>query len=592
MTSRLLASSSMVALAALLTACQTTSVVTTAPLETATGPAPEGRAYLTYPLATTLFTVAIKKGAPAAPAAEAKPTPTNTNTVTIENIIAPAGAPAKKEDAKPPAVDACIDIRAAYERQRQKKIDLILAYREQSAVRDERLAKLKTLVDGPDGSLNDPREQASARALVEASEKVIKEDEAIIAAAGTIASRYRVGECRTAITIEVTRQIVPDPQRVMALYVRDARLSADKVTVKLDANGFPLAVSSTADDKTGEVVVAAIKSLASVAGYASGGGGFQGMKAGPGAGDSWFRGFRPLSPGDAAAGGSKRGKAIPEEEFRAWLRAKVAKIEAWAPANLATLEPPLPEEPLRILISDLVGEGGKTGWIQVYGDYFLGVRCSPMPTVGGSPDVNGKPVPSPAAIGGLAASLQRSCEALVLRAPGGSFPADSEAMAAGPGGVDEPISEGVIDLEEDSGEIAVDPVAVAEAAASAGGPAVFLGRTFFLAADSRRSRAVPVTRSSLIARTDSYEFSDGRVTSMAYEKPSDALALASLPFNAIGGIVSGLSTALQGRQSMIKAEADLITAQASVIEARTGELKARTDYEAAQQARAVEGTDP
>lgn len=547
---------SLAVIAALTAACQTTSVVRTA--EVGTNNLPAGRPYLVYPLATTMLVITVKKAGGGGGDKADKADTTNANTITIQNWV--GGQKPESEKADEPPKPACDVVREAYKAQLKTRDKLISGY--WTRVNAEGLLWSKPSLDRLD-------DQKAYRAILAEQAKAADADGESLTVARNLVAHFKGLGCKTPVSIEVSQKIVADTSKTFALYIADAAFSTDKVAIKLDANGFPTTISSTADDQTGEVITGALKSVANLVGLTQGApdlGGLSGMQS------AAFGGLVTAGAGAAPtmtyAYPAPWPKLTPEEvdrRFRAGVEAARLAMLAQPPAALPPLEEPLPEFPTQKLIRDLTdapfpGVATSTA-TRIYDAYGYQVVCAPLTTAPsmltkpkrtqGAAPATAPPATALSGNDGLVVSGQRSCELLVLKSTSWK-PGDA-----------------TIDFKS----------------------ADTVSRTFFLAADSRSQQVVPISRTSLIARTNGYEFTDGRMTSLSYDKPSNALAVVSLPLKATGEVISGLSTAVQGQQGLIKAQSDLVLAKAGqskadaeVYNAKAALLKAQTDLLAAQAA--------
>lgn len=206
----------------------------------------------------------------------------------------------------------------------------------------------------------------------------------------------------------------------------------------------------------------------------------------------------------------------------------IALAEQSPLGELPRLETP-PKEPQRYDLSELLSKPLHVIWREPRRDLLLGVECD---------DAKGTSLPG-GTYDGVLVSLPRSCRAKVIEHP-------------------------------------------------TGGRDLVLADVRFAAQDSGAALVLPVERTRFIARKTTYAFSKGRLTQTTYDRPSSALAAASLPADIVMGAVNQLSLAIQGRKGVSQAEADRLNAQANIYTAQSALIKARTEAKAA----AAKETEP
>ena len=340
--------------------------------------------------------------------------------------------------------------------------------------------------------------------------------------------------CPTKLTITLTAEVAPDLSARQFLLVRDINSSADQITAKIDERGLLTAISTTADDKTAEALTAGVKSIATV-----------------------VSALQPVSDAALSAAQVSASALVkgPMAAFAGtgpdpWViayRDQVEALRAKAPQPLPPLGPVLPAHTLRIGLSEVLRTAGRageetpsTGGIALgFSGYGLHLNCSPE--VGDM---------TPAApLGGrqgVLTSLPRACDVRV-----GRVSADGAADG-----------QRYLDIQ----------------------------RTFITVLDSRFPIRAPLERSRFVARKTSYEFADGSITSVSYDKPSTAAAAWALPGTLVGSLFSGLVAGVQGPQGRIKAQADYLDAKAGLYKSEAALIEARAKAEDARQAKLTPAT--
>lgn len=359
------------------------------------------------------------------------------------------------------------------------------------------------------------------------------------AVAGKLAASYSM-ECAKPLKIEVTTEIAADTKRIYALVIKDDVNSADKLAAKPDENGLLTSMTTTADEKSGEIGVAVVKSLVSfaylveptaivptaaltaVVPAAIGGG----SAARANAGQLFTRGAKPPPPPPPPK--PTKVSAAPYLKF-------IQEAEVLEPIRpypgLPRSYPKPPVGPLRFTLEELFTK--KT----VLKTFAIEVSC---------PSTVGRQDKSDIESEGVMVSALVSCKLTTELTPGDG-PSDSLP----------------------------DP-----------------RTSYFSAWDARYPIALPLNRTALVSRTTTYAFNQGRQTSVEYDKPSDGLAAAALPGTIIFGAISGLSNAIQGRTGISKDETDRIKARANLYDAQAGLYDSQVKAMTAKSALESKATEP
>lgn len=538
---------------ALLGACSTTSVATSVDLTKEA--APPG-AYIQYALPQTVLVATITevgdgdgggakpdKAAPASPAIvnnvyAAAPTPAKEDPKPAKPdpkakvAKAPAKAPAGKAPAAKPAVQPAADAAAKGDEtpaklpldcKVQKSDYLRLSTANKDFIDAEKafLRRLKGLIKF-DPDLSKPAlilrtDVPEANRLMDKikADRVQAEGRDPIAAQ-TLADYTK--NCAKPLKIDVTTEVAADTSHVYALVIKDDANSADKLTAKPDENGLLTSLTTTADEKSGEIAVAAVKSLVSFAYLVDPAAlvpaaALQTMApavatvvASAPTENNHTYSYVPGKPKPKPKPKPEPPKLVPAAAYLEFIEEAENRKPVHAYPDLPRAYPKAPVGPLRFGVSDKP--------TILLDTFSIEVKCS-------TPKAKGMTIP-PESNGVLVSSLVPCQLTTKLK----------EAR--------------------DQGQ---DPPA----------------RTaYFSAWDPSVPVALPLNRTALVPRTTTYAFSQGRQTSADYDKPSDGLAAATLPGTIILGAISGLSSAIQGRQSVTDAETARIKARASLYDAQAG----------------------
>lgn len=507
-----------------LSGCATNSVVTTTKVDDklTSQALAERTAYLPYFLPQSVFVVTMKKAGGAGGDDKKETPPVNvSNTITIQGGTATAKkdppAKANAAEAKKPVCDM---LKESYNKQRDEQGAFAAQW-------GERRAALLTISQG---ELKKPKEKVAARKAYDALKGDIEKANLRVADAEKLGKSIAEA-CPEKISIDVSMEVIPDTDASYMLLLEDRAVSSDKLAAKTDDHGLLTSISTTADDKTGETIVAGLKSLGTVIGAASplDLNGFGGLSITP----------PPALPSAAAA--LVDGNDTFADDFRKAVR-KLLEDSKEVPGLLPELGLKLPQHPLRFTLRELLSDRNLTGKATLAAtSYRLDLACSGLP---GSltPD---DPDPTP-----------RNGQTARRAASQGAFMATPRSC-----------------------EVVVDKVD-AKAVAAAG--SVERQRFFVTVVDSRAPLQAPLLRSRFVARSNSYEFKDGRLTSVTYDKPSTAAAAVALPGAAVGAIFGGLVTGIQGPQGATKAQADYLDAQAAVYKSKAALIEAQVKAKKAE----------
>lgn len=90
---------------------------------------------------------------------------------------------------------------------------------------------------------------------------------------------------------------------------------------------------------------------------------------------------------------------------------------------------------------------------------------------------------------------------------------------------------------------------------------------------------VDIKRTAFVKRETLVKFKDGELTNVEVTKPSEGVAIASLPISIVSAIIAGPVDALTQRKAVQEARAALYTAQANTLKERVALEKARLEAE-------------
>lgn len=212
--------------------------------------------------------------------------------------------------------------------------------------------------------------------------------------------------------------------------------------------------------------------------------------------------------------------------------------------ELPALAPNLPASPVTVMLDEAVPDTGAATVVRLADTaYYLTATCSAAPTNYGSATDGG----------GLVTSAPRSCRVWI---GGAKYRFTDKGLEADPASIPDPVAAAAGHATQQMWTVA--------------------------ALDSRHPIQAPLMRTRLVKRVHGYEFKDGAVTQVTYDKPSDGAAAVAVPGNLIGGLFSGISAGIQGRQGNYKDQAALLDAKASVLNSQAALIKAQADLEAAR----------
>ncbi|MEW5686642.1 MAG: hypothetical protein AB1942_17125 [Pseudomonadota bacterium] len=524
--------------------CGTTSVVQSAPVEARLnqGDLGRGKAYLNYFLPETVFVATVKRKA--APTGE-----TPEGGAGDAGAAAAAAKGAKSKGANPAAPEKvdCKKLTAAFEVERKGYNSYVnvraLAIPRLVNQRNAVVASLAASSAAPN-----PGERARLRSETQGLLENAKVALAAAIAADVAGDRKGfeaqksaaiiTASCDIEWVLEVATTVEADRAKAYTLILQDDEWSADVVSAKVGSNGLLMSVSTTADDKTGEALVAGLKSLGQIAGAA----GLVNFPAAPAAAAA-------ASTGDAATGKAWRGKSL-EDQVKA-LDEAVTALHGWAPVEM---DDPwrAPTQPYRMTLQQLLAASApkvdERGNVlksadpegeakELDGRFKLRIDCSEgagafdRPTVIRAVDRGGGGYTG--AFEGVAVAAPRACEIKAW-----TMPAAKAGQAA---------------------LVSKDP------------PQVWR----MIALDSSKPMEAYLLRTRLIKRVSTYTLENGRVVEIASDKPSTTAAVWALPGNLVGGLFSGVAAGIRGPKDVYGAQAEYLNAKASVYTAQAALAEAK-----------------
>jgi hypothetical protein len=105
---------------------------------------------------------------------------------------------------------------------------------------------------------------------------------------------------------------------------------------------------------------------------------------------------------------------------------------------------------------------------------------------------------------------------------------------------------------------------------------VKLADSRFWVQDSRYLTILPTSRGFLVTRAAQYNFAGGQATGITDNRPSEALAVVSLPGTIVGGLISGVTSVFTNQSAVTNAQAGVIAAQTSLLNDQASLLAAQT----------------
>jgi hypothetical protein len=514
---------------ALLSACETTSVVSSAKVGAPTrigdnkdkkGPV-HTQAYLSYFLPQSVLTVSIKAEGASAPDKDTPQTTVSvTNTITIDNgkaVTKPAPPPAAASPEPDLKTASCESLRKQFNDLRDKQFKFVAEWPVLSSNLSRNLSQLE------DGDLANRARMKEAEKAYTALESRMKEANQRLKEAEIIGKTFN-DLCPVTVALDVKVAVEPDTQNPYLLLIPDAATSTDKVKAKISASGLLTSISTTADEKSGDILVESFRSLGVVAGTFS----------------PFNETFGQLYIPEKNLRGTEYTVSSVFKSNSSWtdrFREKAEEIlKNKPPEQIPNLGPKLPKYDLRFPIRDIIAAGEDVGGARLAETgYGLLLTCSKLSTMEGQGEVVGTASP------GLLVSQPRACEIRVGKLKPNQAPSGKESF-------------------EETRTLTATLV------------------------DSRAPRIAPLLRTRFVTRTSEYEFVDGQIISADYSKPSSALAFVSLPVSAVSALLSGVTSGLTGRQSAVDAQAKLLQAKAAVYNAEASLIEARSKAKSAADA--------
>lgn len=512
---------------ALLSACETTSVVSSAKVGT---PARIGddkdkkgsdhsHAYLSYFLPQSVLTVSIKTvGATPPDKDPPQMTVSVTNTITIDNgkaVTKPVQSPAAAGPETDLKTASCESLRKQFNDLRDKQFKFVAEWPVLSSNLSRNLSQLE------DGDLANRARMKEAEKAYTALESRMKEANQRLKEAEIIGKTFN-DLCPVTVALDVRVAVEPDTQNPYLLLIPDAATSTDKVKAKISASGLLTSISTTADEKSGDILVESFRSLGVVAGTFS----------------PFNETFGQFDIPKKNLSGTANTLESSFKSNSSWMdrfREKAKEIlKNKPPEQIPNLGPKLPKYDLRYPIRDIIAAGEDVGGARLAETgYGLLLTCSKLSTMEGEG--------AGTAIPGLLVSQPRACEIRVGKLKSNQAPSGKENF-------------------EETRTLTATLV------------------------DSRAPRIAPLLRTRFVTRTSEYEFVDGQIISADYSKPSSALAFVSLPVSAVSALLSGVTSGLTGRQSAVDAQAKLLQAKAAVYNAEASLIEARSKAKSAADA--------
>ena len=515
-----------VALAALAAAagCASTPMVTSYP----TGASETiGQFIGEYGLARSMVTVTLTNPEPAGaaqPAANAA-APSVAFSSTINVTTTPAAD--KKEGAGETEASWCAGLRRTYN---QDRLATLAAPTRKSGLE-------KALEDW----IGKPKPGADE---VKARVDRIEADTDAILGAVTALDRARLNapliekHCPQPFKITITDSLEIDPNRTYRLYAQADSFSNDRLITEFEG-GYLKSISATGDHRATDVLVNAVKTLASIQTY----------------------GAKPtISVPRPVAADATWADPMTPAEFSKAIKALVAKIrsDGYNDRNLEELRGLLrshtPSDPLPPI--DVALPIRRTFEIHELANPVVvsrELRVVVLTTC--SAIASKETTPTPKKENGILVSAGRSC---LIRVPDLSQVAPptfsrvtaTEALNGGAAAFEAGLRTEVADLR-------------------------FLSRSQFWALDSANSIPLPVDRTAFVRRTTGYTFANGRMTKSDVDRPGEAAEIVALPLKLISAFTGAVAEGIRGETAATQAE----TAR---IQAETARIQAQLAYEAAR----------
>lgn len=513
---------------ALLTGCAGPSMIRTVDRTLGAPTDEEARrlAYLgDYALPRSRFVVTIAAPGPASPT----PTvPTVSNTITVNPPTATTttttggGPPATADRPTPPSIDVagwCRGLREEYGRNQRLIASARIAYqglqaRSDALAQDADLAPADRTVWKADLALQaellPPARQGYRRNLD-------------LAAPITT-------HCPQPIRVSIAEIVERDESRVFALYAAEDDVASDTLTWAIDANGFLTSLSGTANDRSLEIGVNVVKTLATVSTY--------------------YRPALQIDPQVNVTASDCRGPDSSAEAVRLAAtqysdESAITPITIDCALGYLALPPPLDEIelPLPLEVSVLVD---------------------------GDPGPNDKGVVEEPLVFSQASSLNLT--GTLRCAVGVAAPRTFNAVSSGL-----VVSTGMPCAIEVSRRLGSNPTPVVIAQAN----------TWSL--NSTRTALLETPRSPFVTQVSSYGFAAGRPTGGTWTRPSPTEQVVTAPLRLLGTVTGVLADAVTGGTNDIKAETARLTAETERLNAQAALVTAQAAADRAAAERATPG---
>lgn len=494
-------------------------------------------AYGEYAVAKSVFLFTVSEAGGAGDKADDKKAdaPSVSNTVNVTTTSAKIEDPKSKDKpteapAEGPADQAawCKDLRKSYNKDRAAALAGWEAY---NAFDSELVAWLAN----PPAKKDEKKTTAEYNKKIDAYlEKRAALDTAIVRASANLPLIRTY--CPIRYKVEIKESLEPDSERTFRLYGARNDWSSDTFTAEFDG-GFIKSVNATADHRGAEILVAAVKVLATV----------HGLTTNP------VKAWQDTSAINPQAIERARKKPLFQGGIEA-LRAAIPtpdpppRIDQDLPftraLDLADLEgnrvilraetnTPLPD-----------GPGGIKRFDTDTTPLVVMTQCAAM-----GAKYTGGPK------SGIMVAAQRTC---TITIPSTSEYADLTTQATAADG------KPIVNAKNE-------PVYKADTSREP------LARISVAATDSRYVYALPVERTALVKRTTSYMFANGRVTKADLSRPSPIEQFALLPVKALGAVTSTIADGIRGRKGEIEARTEWTKAETANIEATVALQKAKDD---------------
>ena len=504
---------------ALMLAGCTTSMINSAPVESSTTAEAfkENRPQLTYFLPESVVVATVKKQAPPAPD---DPPAGATATATVTTNISIDGKKTVAENSEKSKEPSCDDQKAAYARLVGAHNDYITSY-------EKSLVAIEFALNGDLKTLG---QQRRANAILLSARANRAEDNGHKREAGAIYKKA-VEVCNVKLAVTLSTEVVPDRSKPYVLLLADDPWSSDKLSVKIDTKGLLTAISTTADDKSGEAIVEAAKTIGTIYGTVSPLN-VASFQTPPNLNASSNFGLSVKSKFSFES----QFKIDSEDGFRNYLSSALLDLKIAPPDPFPELPlTSLPDHPFQFSTRDI--EKLKVEFPLEDSGFFLKADCDTP-----SKDMT------------RSATQTKTADGILKSAYSG-------AMMSSPRICEISIIQKESDIK--SGRESIK-------------------KYWVNLMDSDRPMEVLLPRTRLVSRPTSYAFKDGQLTDLNYEKPSTIAAGVALPGKIIGGLLSGLIAGVEGPGGVYSAQAKYLDAQASVYTSQAALIKAKSDADAAK----------